>query len=128
MKRQEMFDMAAEGLLKQGALAKRNGACRYRTSASGKLADGLACAIGQIIPDDKYRVECENKKAAMALEICGVRYGGEQNDLFVDNLQWSLHDEFRACPQRFMAMLPDAIRGFAKRWNLKLPPSMRGDG
>ena len=52
---QEIFNRAYEGLRKQGfELALSQGTCQYRTE------DGKRCAVGQLIPESKYRLEFEN--------------------------------------------------------------------
>ncbi len=54
MTSQTMFDRVATHLLTQNKPARdSNGECRYRTK------DGLKCAIGELIPDDKYDPDFE---------------------------------------------------------------------
>jgi hypothetical protein len=48
MNAQEVFDTVATHLFTQGRPATEYGRCRYRTS------DGLKCAVGCLIDDDKY--------------------------------------------------------------------------
>lgn len=51
---QEIFNRAYEGLRKQGfKQAISQDVCQYRTE------DGKRCAIGQLIPESKYRLEFE---------------------------------------------------------------------
>jgi len=46
---QEIFDKSVKGVIAQGKPAVANDAqCAYRTP------DGCKCAVGQLIPDDKY--------------------------------------------------------------------------
>ena len=45
---QEIFNKVAAHLIKQGRQAKANFSCLYRAP------DGCKCAIGVLIPDDKY--------------------------------------------------------------------------
>lgn len=54
MDKQQIFDTVATHLLKQGKPAlSAEGYCRYRTD------DGLKCAVGVLIPDDKYDPKIE---------------------------------------------------------------------
>lgn len=56
MTRQEMFDTAVRGVISQGAPSvDRFGGCLYRGP------NGLRCAAGWLIPDDKYSPELESK-------------------------------------------------------------------
>lgn len=52
---QEVYDTVVNHHRTQGRQATSNGSCRYRT------ADGLKCAIGCLIPDDKYDSTFEGK-------------------------------------------------------------------
>lgn len=49
---QSVFDKALFGIRQQGGFAKSGGICRYRMS-------NLACAIGWLLPDDRYRKDLE---------------------------------------------------------------------
>lgn len=51
---QELFDRVAEHLLTQGKQAKQGTTCVYRAP------DGSKCAIGCLIPDEKYIPEFED--------------------------------------------------------------------
>ena len=48
MDAQEIFDIVARHLLKQNARSSRMNTCRYRGN------NGMKCAIGVLIADDKY--------------------------------------------------------------------------
>lgn len=52
---QEIFDTVAEHLMKQYAVSSSNGSCMYRGE------DGLMCAIGCLIKDDKYTPDIEKQ-------------------------------------------------------------------
>lgn len=54
--RQEALNRVMEHLRKQGKPAvNESGLCLYRT------ADGLMCAIGALIPDDKYHPKIDQQ-------------------------------------------------------------------
>ncbi len=57
--RQEIFNTVAEHLLTQGRQAKKadNSSCVYRST------NGDKCAIGCLIPDDRYSPKLENNTA-----------------------------------------------------------------
>lgn len=68
---QEIFDLAAPGLLKQGKRSLNpDGDCAYRGQ------DGLKCAIGLLIPDDLYQPGFEGAAAFAlptdAMTACGL--------------------------------------------------------
>jgi hypothetical protein len=84
---QEAFDRMVRGLAAQGWQQASQGwdsACRYRTYS------GLKCAIGQLIPDEKYDVEMEGRSPYVVLRQAGFevvpRFGS-----FLDRCQ-SEHD------------------------------------
>jgi hypothetical protein len=55
--RQEIFDTVVRNLHAQGRPAVNSkGHCEYRT------ADGCKCAVGGLIPDDKYTTAIEGKR------------------------------------------------------------------
>lgn len=54
MTKQETFDTVVAHLRKQGAKATDGIGCKYRTS------DGLQCAAGCLIPDERYSPGLEN--------------------------------------------------------------------
>lgn len=55
---QEIFDLVVEHLFTQGRPAcQDDGRCRYR------MAGGLRCAIGALIPDELYKEEFEGASA-----------------------------------------------------------------
>lgn len=85
MTNQELFDKVATHLLKQGRRSVRaNGECAYR----GK--DGLRCAIGVLIPDDKYGrgLEGLSSDAGSVMNAAGLV---DENSLLAHVLQW-VHD------------------------------------
>ncbi|MGG7519432.1 hypothetical protein ACQ3G6_16250, partial [Allorhizobium undicola] len=57
--RQEIFDVVYRGLQEQGfRRSENNYRCAYRSS------EGLKCAVGQLIPDERYSADLEGKAAS----------------------------------------------------------------
>lgn len=85
MTRQEIFNTVATALLAQGkASYARYGGCLYRGP------DGTKCAVGHLIPDEKYRPSLEGKGAEHADVVRAASIpDGERG--FVRKLQF-LHD------------------------------------
>lgn len=109
---QEVFDIVAEHLLRQGevALDSETGSCAYRGS------DGRKCAIGVLIPDGSYKQELEGLSASQSavLKAAGLRHS--QADL-AGSLQF-LHD---CTPPEAWAC---ALRDVARRHRLLLDESI----
>lgn len=113
MNKQQMFDIAAKGILSQGkaSFSKTDQVCMYRNN------DGCKCAIGWLIPDSKYIKELENQSLlseedlyVVSLNVCehvkmiakaaGIRKG---QYTFANELQFCHDDAFSD---------GDFIRGF----------------
>ncbi len=115
MDRQSVFNQMIEHLVEQGEPAiDSEYKCVYRTS-SGKM-----CAIGCLIPDDKYDPDFEGSSAS---DIAGMvlpfpLHGDDPT--FLDECQTCLHDR----PSRHATFLRD-MRSEAKRlaykYDLKVP-------
>ena len=95
MTRQEIFETVAKHLLKQGRQSKITSTsqsqwagCMYRGP------DGTSCAVGCLIPDDKYNPNMEEKNVQF---IIAMNYGldktifNEKNLDILMQLQW-VHD------------------------------------
>jgi len=91
---QEVFDRVALHLLTQNKKSEYTEAegtipfCKYRNS------EGLSCAVGCLIPDDKYDISIEggsveSMKVSMILDDLGFGY----NTSLLINLQ-HIHDSF----------------------------------
>ena len=59
MTNQEAFDTVVRHLRNQGRQAIDDGRCSYLTQ------DGLKCAVGCLIPDDKYGTDFEGKSVTI---------------------------------------------------------------
>jgi len=107
MTRQEMLDKALAHLRKQGEFAKTlYGACCYRTP------EGLKCAVGALIPDDRYEPQLENLPATRLVVLAAV--GADVDDaVYLLELQWHLHDHLRSFDD-----LEVAAEKFANQWSL----------
>lgn len=81
MTNQEIFDMVVTHLRRQGCKAHNGMECLYRFGA-------LACAVGCLIPDDKYEARFEGRSIRewWPLREClmGLGISLEQFDLLVD--------------------------------------------
>lgn len=83
---QEAFDKAVLGVVQQGDLAiTAHGSCFYRSRSRN---DNRKCAIGHLIPDDKYNSDFEGRGAQYTtiakliktiVDVSDVQY-----DIFVD--------------------------------------------
>ena len=119
MKKQEMFNIAVRHLLKQGKVCVeyKNGQmhCRYR----GRK--GTKCAIGALIPDDKYNESMEETSAFVPeiYETFGAKHFQRE---FVSDLQQCLHDTYYLCNSKeYLVALKRAIPVFAKNWKINVP-------
>jgi hypothetical protein len=89
--RQETFDIVARHLLTQNERAAHGGNCYYRL-------DGLKCAAGILIPDDKYREEFEDSPVLYESEredsssLAGEVIASEGHDLILVQKLQNIHD------------------------------------
>ena len=85
--KQDIFNISANGLLKQGKKSVDAHSCLYRGP------NGLKCAIGMLIPDELYQDRFEGQSASDsgAIKTLNVPDTAEYA-LFLDNLQ-DIHDE-----------------------------------
>lgn len=113
---QEMFDIAARGILAQGCKSLKKGdrrLCEYRsTDDDGNV---IKCAVGHMIPDHLYIREMDANMNLMSvlkrLAVCGLKIDGE----VAASLQ-SIHD---GAPNiEFIAGWKRDMIGYAKRMNL----------
>ena len=87
--KQDIFNTAANGLLKQGKKSMDRSSCMYRGQ------NGLKCAIGMLMPDNLYDSIMEGQSAneSDVMKTLNVPYTAEYAD-FLNHLQ-GVHDE---CP------------------------------
>lgn len=71
---QETFNIVKEHLLKQQCRALGRGGCAYRG------AEGRKCAIGCLIPDDKYTPDLEGIELSTDEGGCGCETCGRQEE------------------------------------------------
>lgn len=75
--KQELFDRVAAHLLTQRERCMdADGACAYRGH------DGMRCAVGIFIQEDKYKPEFEGENGASVLKACGYNTGTILGPLF----------------------------------------------
>lgn len=94
MDRQAIFNKVKAHLLAQNARALNSyGLCMYRTE------DGKKCAIGCLIPDDKYAHEMEQRPFSnlntqrVLEEVFGRQFENKDNKLLADLVH--CHDSFQ---------------------------------
>lgn len=109
---QEAFNKAVRGMRDQGWKKAAmggdwtGGTCKYRTNS------GLKCAVGHIIPDDRYSPKMEGQEAVRAMAMANVTVDTyvslnklqDCHDGALDRLH--MHGKFRA---------------YAARWGLEFP-------
>lgn len=108
--RQKAFDTALAGLRAQGrkSFNKESGHCFYRSP------DGLKCAVGFLIPDEKYSVE-KMEMFPAGYRIIREALGADAGEIaFLDMMQSHLHDD--QCDD--LSGLENAARDFAAIWKL----------
>lgn len=88
--KQELFDRISKHLLNQNerSIEHISGVCRYRGD------NGLKCAVGAIIPDEKYSGHIEGVivYSEYIISCLPVRYRGKSSIDFLAKLQ-KLHDQ-----------------------------------
>jgi hypothetical protein len=84
--RQEIFNVAFLGMKSQGfkMSVNGNGVCAYRSP------NGLKCAVGFLIPDDKYSKSLEGLSASSEV-ILGITEVSPHDKRFLKDLQ-EIHD------------------------------------
>jgi len=122
MNRQEIFNAAYLGLASQGferaayvvvqASGFHNVTCRYRKQIGDMT---LACAIGQLIPDEKYSYKLEPLGPRAALEMSGIELADDVSSIFLNDLQL-VHDDAES-PEE----MKDRLITFASEHRLKVP-------
>jgi hypothetical protein len=115
MTNQEIFDFVVRALLKQGRPAYDGNQCRYRTS------DGRKCAIGHLIPDEKYTPAMESYSPTREVVYKGLPFEASGIlQVFLKDLQFT-HDS-PACRgldgPRWVEAFAEEAREFAIKNNL----------
>ena len=123
LNRQLAFNDAVLGLFKQKSRSVEENSCMYRGE------NGNKCAIGFLIPDERYDPELEYRTAVNpeVRSALGDEYGRVVTDddkMFLAQMQMQIHDTL---PCR----MPDtdwtdeafllACRNFANTYNLEMP-------
>jgi hypothetical protein len=116
---QKTFDAVLAHLRKQGKRAIDGESCMYRTE------DGLKCAIGCLIPDDKYDPKMDEfnytvRNVLILQSIPGIGdFDSAENSEEIDflyELQRQLHDDL--WDKNYLSHLEKAAEKFAAYWNL----------
>lgn len=117
---QELFDRIVNHLAKQKFQSKEDHMCKYRSTS------GLSCAIGCLIPDDKYKPEFDSGKASImkVLKESGIMDGYTGEDFaptsnFLATMQMT-HDRFitDSDSEANVIDLKKHLRIVAKQFNL----------
>lgn len=119
--KQEYFNRMVAGLAGQGferAFNEKVGSCAYRAP------DGKKCAIGQLIPDDKYGADLEGPRGPV-LERIGALTSEEVDDCDSDGMEFfgdaqGAHDDGYT-PDDMKALL----LGVGEKYGLEIPPELR---
>lgn len=128
LNRQEVFDKVANHLINQSA--KSINVSEYALSGNGcayRGNNGMKCAVGCLIPDERYSPKMEGKSPSGANDVCREVFNQE---LFPE----ILHDESPTAPgtdwdflrglqtihdDSSVAMWALKLKEFAERWDLK---------
>lgn len=118
MTKQDVFDIMVKHLREQGEQAQdtRLGGCAYATS------DGLACAVGALIPDGYYDPAFEGEFADDIVRGFG---GSDELAEFAEDAQSTIHDDYGVLPgesRAFREFLEEAALTLADRHELVYTP------
>jgi hypothetical protein len=113
MNNQEAFNIMVQHLRKQGrksVLPDNPNGCAYRG------ADGLKCAIGALISDEKYQKKYEGHSASMLAQLTGMFKG--LDPYLLDDVQ-NIHDNYP------VTAWESRLKGVAEEYSLTLPEDKR---
>lgn len=123
MSKQLAVNDAVEGIVAQGGWSVNYGTIgRYRGSG------GCKCAIGHLIPDEKYSsdIECDAADSE-AVKNCVSKKYGNLDASFLINMQKDLHDALYDDPFEIKSYTK-AVAAFCEKHSLELPPILREQG
>jgi hypothetical protein len=111
MNNQEAFNIMVQHLRKQGRKSELDASnCAYRSK------DGLKCAVGALISDEKYQKKYEGHSASMLAQLTGMFKG---LDLYLlDDVQ-NIHDNYP------VTAWESRLKGVAEDYELTLPEDKR---
>jgi hypothetical protein len=121
---QEVFDVAVEGVILQGApsinlVSKKARGFRYRTP------EGLACAAGQVLPDEYYDATMEGQSLGVLAKEEDFPGPLKGHAPLLMGLQQA-HDVSAAFNpkerEEFLEDFSERARGVANRHDLTVPP------
>lgn len=128
--KQAIFNKAVNGLLKQKAPAIIKDRCVFKT------ADGLKCAIGFAIPDERYKKSFEGQEAWRVLANIGVI--NPDNFTKAQFISWTnflqslqdAHDNSafnlkEKLITNFVEDLKPSLKNIAQAYKLKLPAALK---
>ena len=109
MNAQEIFDTVARHLLRQNACSRYLGDCMYRNP------NGLRCAVGILIPDDKYHENIETFDVYHPLVQAALPREVRRHTTLLRELQ-EVHDE--QGPENWLEALKECAAQFSLEWRL----------
>jgi hypothetical protein len=113
MDNQTLFDTCLTHMRQQGQRAtSARGYCRYRNDT------GLKCAIGALIPDDKYHPNFEMHAVHDRLVALAAGLTSNQIDL-AKAIQRNMHDDIFDRSGDFFVQLENAAYHVARHFNLE---------
>lgn len=120
MNKQEIYNIVAAHLLKQGRKAQRQRTCDESMMCVYRADNGDRCAFGILLPDNLYTPKMEGVSAASLCEeypairqhLFGIEYTPGQDGNFVNALQ-HVHDGFH------VKDWPEQLEHLARQWGLE---------
>jgi len=112
MSRQEVFNKVYTHLLKQMRRSIEGGRCHYRGP------NGLKCAVGVLIPDNRYSPKMEGKHLHGIFEEISDLFESETHMVALLARLQEIHDSYS--PDQWK----DRLKELAAGWKLNIPPSM----
>lgn len=109
--RQNALDVAVLGIIEQGKRALEGTLCRYRTR------DGRKCAIGMLIPDEKYEPDMESMTTRAIFAAVGIFLKSKEDEDFLRSLR-DCHD---TAQNDFIPTFIYNTRKLAAEWGLIHP-------
>ncbi len=112
--RQYVFNRVVKHLREQKIPSVEGSACKYRGP------NGVKCAIGIFIPDEKYTPDLEGRSATSdeVLAVLPKKVKNLDAD-FLHAVQYRLHDDVDINPEDFLGCFEETAKKFAIDWELK---------
>lgn len=115
--RQQALNTAYAKIVAQGQPAIDRGMCCYRSPL------GYKCAVGWLIPDDRYTSKMEGKIPQSGNDVCEAISPGMMGDdiIFLQDLQ-RCHDRHSdPTGDQFVGRFQDEVNRLCEKYNLQSP-------